>query len=83
MEDVGRSCSIIVGSVSLRQHYADNRRSYPENVRYYCEKWGLPGVRAEGGYSTPFDRGGSIKDWDPPSLSRLRRLSWSRYRGPS
>ena len=65
-----------VGSVSLRLHYEDNQRSYPENVRYYCDKWGVPGVRAPGGFTTPFDRGGSLADGTAPDLSRLRRLSW-------
>lgn len=65
-----------VGSVSLRQHYADNQRSYPENVRYYCDKWGVSHVRAPGGYTTPFARGGSLADGTQPDLSRLRRLAW-------
>lgn len=65
-----------VGSVSLRLHYDDNQRSYPANVRYYCEKWGVPGVRAPGGYTSPFDSGAEVSTWTPPSLSRLRRQSW-------
>ena len=68
-----------VGSAVLKGSYSaqrDNGRTYPRNVRYYSDKWGVPGVRTEGGYSTPFDRGGSLADGTEPALSRLRDLAW-------
>jgi GT2 family glycosyltransferase len=65
-----------VGSVSLRQHEFDNARSYPRNVRYFCDKWGVPSVRAPGGYATPFDKGGAVSDSTEPTLSRLREQAW-------
>lgn len=51
-----------------------NARSYPSNVAYFEAKWG---GRLRGGerFSTPFDRGGSIRDWSL-DLSRLRNQSW-------
>jgi GT2 family glycosyltransferase len=69
-----------VGSIVLREHGADNARSYPENVRYHHAKWGV-GVRMSGGFTTPFDAGGSVADGTQPDLSRLRALSWHRPDG--
>lgn len=57
----------------------DNERTYPQQVAYFCAKWGVPNVRATGGFSTPFGR--DVADWAPPSLSRLRSLGWHRHRG--
>jgi len=65
-----------VGSIVLRDHGADNARSYPANVAYYCAKWGVPGVRAPGGYATPFDRGGDLAEGTEPTLPRLRANAW-------
>jgi GT2 family glycosyltransferase len=64
------------GSVSLHAgHTADNARSFPANHDYYRAKWGGP-VRGGEVFTTPFDRGGSIRDWtlDP---ARLRELAWN------
>jgi hypothetical protein len=69
-----------VGSVCLREHGSDNARTYPENVRYYCAKWGVPGVRAPGGFTTPYGLGGPLASGTEADLSRLRALSWSRDR---
>lgn len=61
------------GSLCLREHRADNARSYPSNIAYYQAKWGAP-VRVPGGFATPFDRG---TDWTPPlDLRRLRANRW-------
>lgn len=60
-----------VGSVVLREHGADNARTYPENVAWYCAKFGLPSVRAPGGHAPADGRGDAL-----PPLSRLRRLAW-------
>jgi hypothetical protein len=38
-------------------------------------------VRAEGGYSTPFNQGGHLGDFRA-DLSRLRQVSWNRDSGP-
>lgn len=67
-----------VGSIVLRDHGADNARSYPANVAWYCAKWGVPAVRAPGGFRTPFDRGGSLAEGTEPPLSRLRANAWHR-----
>lgn len=65
-----------VGSVSYRHgpHARDNARSYPENRAYYEAKWGGP-LRGGERFTTPFDRGGDIRDWRL-EVSRLRRLAW-------
>ena len=70
-----------VGSAVLKgshQAQRDNARTYPANVAYFCEKWGVPSVRGAHGYDTPFDRGGSIADGTEPSLPRLRKQAWDR-----
>jgi GT2 family glycosyltransferase len=54
-----------------------NRRSYPTEVAYYCEKWGVPGVRHPGGHDTPFGRGGDLSDDTHFALSRLREQAWT------
>jgi len=58
------------------QYARANRRSYPQEVAYYCEKWGVPAVRHPGGYETPFDAGGALAAGTEPDLSRLRRQAW-------
>lgn len=66
-----------VGSVC----YADNsnrrfnERSYPANRAYHVAKWGGD-IRGGETFTTPFDRGGSIRDW---TLDR-RRLAELRWR---
>jgi GT2 family glycosyltransferase len=75
--DVGsRTVHLESGSVSLHAgHALDNARSFPANHAYYRAKWGGP-VRGGEVFTTPFDRGGSIRDWtlDP---ARLRELAWN------
>jgi GT2 family glycosyltransferase len=64
-----------VGSAAIRSGYAAaNARTYPANVAYFEAKWG---GRLRGGetFATPFNRGGSIRDWTL-DLARLRDLSW-------
>lgn len=51
-----------------------NARSYPQEVAYYCAKWGVSAVRQPGGFPVPFD--GAVAPSDGPSLSRLRELAW-------
>lgn len=64
-----------VGSAAYQSgHVEDNARTYPANVAYYEAKWGGP-VRA-GRFTTPFDRGGSIRDWSL-DIGRLRALAWA------
>ena len=62
------------GSTAIRSGYAAaNARTYPANVAYYAAKWGGP-VRG-GTYTSPFNRGGSVRDW-ALDLWRLRELAW-------
>jgi GT2 family glycosyltransferase len=64
------------GSATLKgskQYQRENGRSYPANRRYYGEKWG--GFVGEETYTTPFDRGGSPRDWSL-DMRRLSSLSW-------
>lgn len=64
------------GSVALHDgHRDDNARSFPANHAYYNAKWG-GSIRGGEVYTSPFNRGGSIRDWtlDP---ARLRELAWS------
>lgn len=68
-----------VGSVSYRSDpsYAEaNARTYPENTDYYQRKWGGH-LRGGERFTTPFDGGGSVRDWSL-DLSRLRSLAWTR-----
>ena len=65
-----------VGSATLKgsEHYQrENGRSYPANRQYYEAKWG--GFVGHETYTTPFDRGGSPRDWTL-DMSRLDTLSW-------
>jgi GT2 family glycosyltransferase len=66
-----------VGSVSLRVHGDDNRRSYPRNVQRYLDKWGV-GIRAPGGFASPFGEGGPLDGHTQPHLSVLRANAWRR-----
>ena len=61
------------GSACLRVHRPDNDRTYPRNVQYHRDKWGV-GVRQGGGHPTPFDRPAVPPS---PSLSRLRAGAWT------
>lgn len=68
-----------IGSVSYTDSGNPNRRfnekSYPANRAYHIEKWGGD-IRGGETYTTPFNRGGSIRDW---TLDR-RRLAELRWR---
>lgn len=50
-----------------------NRLSYGRNRTYYEEKWG--GAPRSEVYRTPFDRGGSVRDWSL-NLSTLAAFRW-------
>jgi GT2 family glycosyltransferase len=66
-----------VGSVCYRsdeRNARHNARTYPENVRYHQAKWGGP-PRAEV-FTSPFDRGGSVKDWTL-DRGRLAAQRWT------
>lgn len=54
--------------------FLENNRTYPNNVRYYREKWG-GGIGTEETYTTPFNMGGSPKEWHL-DISRLAELTW-------
>lgn len=65
------------GSAAIRSdaRYADgNARSYPANRAYYEQKWGGP-LRGGERFTTPFDTGGSVRDW-ALDLGRVRDLAW-------
>ena len=65
------------GSATIRSDpkmLAANSRSYPQNVKYYQEKWG--GLMGRETFETPFDQGGSPRDCPPLDFDRLRALSW-------
>lgn len=66
------------GSATIRDegsNYADhNARTFPAQADYYRAKWG-GGLNQET-YTTPFDKGGAVRDWFLP-VSRLRDLSWN------
>jgi GT2 family glycosyltransferase len=64
-----------VGSAAIRSGYAEaNARTYPANLDYYQRKWGGP-LRGGERFTSPFDRGGSVRDWSL-DLSRLRSQAW-------
>lgn len=60
--------------IAEARYGADNRHSYPAEVAYYARKWGVP-VRAQGGFTTPFDQGGHLGDWRY-DLSVVRATHW-------
>jgi GT2 family glycosyltransferase len=65
------------GSVTYRSDraYADrNARTYPANVAYFEAKWGGP-LRGGEQFTSPFNAGGSVKDWTL-DIGRLRDLAW-------
>lgn len=61
-------------SISSDQRaHEENNRTFPLNCLYYIEKWGgMPGMER---WTTPFARGGSIRDWHL-DIDRLKTLSW-------
>lgn len=61
---------VIKGSERYR---TENSRTFPQNRLYYEQKWGGP-VGAER-FTTPFDRGGSPRDWTL-DMTRLKNLAW-------
>ena len=67
---VGSVCYADGGNPNRRH----NERTYPANRAYHVAKWGGD-IRGGETYSTPFNRGGSIRDWtlDP---KRLRDHQW-------
>ena len=65
-----------LGSRVIRDndHYrTENGRTFPRNQQYYAQKWGGP-VDHET-YTTPFDRGGSPRDWTL-DMTRLTVQAW-------
>jgi GT2 family glycosyltransferase len=63
------------GSAAIRSGFArQNDRTYPDNRSYYESKWGGP-LRGGEVYTTPFNRGGSVRDWTL-DLARLRANAW-------
>jgi GT2 family glycosyltransferase len=66
-----------VGSASI-QHDPGlrhaNASSHPANDRYYAAKWG-GGKQGGETYNTPFNRGGSLREWDL-DIIRLRQQIW-------
>jgi len=63
------------GSAAIRSGFAaENARTYPANLDYYQRKWGGH-LRGGERFTSPFDRGGSVRDWTL-DLSRLRALAW-------
>lgn len=53
----------------------ENSRTFPYNAMYYRQKWG--GTPRQERYDTPFDEGGSVKDWVLDE-KRLAMQAWSR-----
>ena len=67
------------GSAAIRSDpaYAErNARTHPSNLAYHAAKWG-GGIRGGERFATPFDRGGSARDWTL-DIDRLRTNTWSR-----
>jgi len=65
------------GSATIKSNkdfHAANNRSYPQNVKYYQEKWG--GIQGHEVFDTPFNQGGSPRDCPTLDFYRLRALSW-------
>jgi hypothetical protein len=64
-----------VGSAAIASGFAgENARTYPANRAYYVAKWGGD-LRGGETFTTPFDRGGSVRDW-ALELARVRELAW-------
>lgn len=65
------------GSAAIRsdaRYGAGNARTYPLNRAYYEAKWGGP-LRGGETYRTPFNRGGSVRDWTL-DIDRIRGQAW-------
>lgn len=69
--ETGHVGSATIGDPRYGTH---NTRTYPDNRAYYQAKWGGD-INAEG-FATPFNKGGSVRDWTL-SLSRIRDNSWT------
>lgn len=64
------------GSMVLKSselYRMENGRTYPQNEGYYVAKWG--GRPSEERFTTPFDRGGSPRDWTL-EMNRLSNQAW-------
>jgi len=64
------------GSAAIKRedrYRRENNRTFPGNQAYYVAKWG-GSVGAET-YTTPFNRGGSPRDWTL-DMNRLANQSW-------
>lgn len=64
------------GSATIRRderYRALNNVTFPQNERYYVEKWG--GKVDHEVYTTPFDKGGSPRDWTL-EMTRLSTMAW-------
>lgn len=60
--------------IKRSEHYrSENSRTFPRNRGYYVEKWGGP--VGEETYTTPFNRGGSPRDWTL-DITRLTTQAW-------
>ncbi|MFZ9979551.1 MAG: glycosyltransferase family 2 protein [Opitutales bacterium] len=71
----GATVTLEGGSVTIREPGTDNTRTYPANVAYHQAKWGgAPWAEA---YATPWDLDGPLDEVPQPTLSRLRKQSWS------
>lgn len=53
--------------------WAENQRTFPINGEYYVRKWG--GTVYQERFSTPFNAGGSPKDWTLDE-TRITELTW-------
>lgn len=62
------------GSHALRAYGHRNSVTYPANLAYFRDKWGGPHRGGEV-FTSPFNRGGSVRDWTL-DLSRLRSQAW-------
>jgi GT2 family glycosyltransferase len=70
----GTTTHVVSATIEDPAYRAKNARTYPENRAYYRAKWGGD-LRGGERFVTPFDRGGSVRDWTL-DLGRLRSLSW-------
>lgn len=69
--DLVHAGSAVIGN---SEHYRrENNRTFPMTQMYYREKWG--GFVGHETYTTPFDRGGSPRDWTL-DMTRLANQSW-------
>lgn len=57
------------------RYQAQNARTYPLNAAYYCSKWGGD-LRGGETFTTPFNRGGHVRDW-ALDIARVRDQAWA------